>query len=123
MSPGRYTPDRGSPNTVSSSTGVGTRVELASLAGVAAEQAARTGWTKIIADWGIDDPPVPVDVLEDVVARVHAVGGRVAVHSQQAAGGAIAVAAGVDSLEHGMCLPTDLLDQMAGHAQSAEPLT
>ncbi|MGA3149772.1 MAG: amidohydrolase family protein [Acidimicrobiales bacterium] len=101
--------------------GWGTRVELASLPAVAAEQAARTGWTKIIADWGIDDPPVPVGVLADVVAEVHAVGGRVAVHSQQAAGGASAVAAGVDSLEHGMCLPTDLLDQMAEQGTALTP--
>ncbi|MGD0393283.1 MAG: amidohydrolase family protein [Acidimicrobiales bacterium] len=101
--------------------GWGERVELASLPGVAAEQAARTGWTKIIADWGLDDPPVPVDVLAEVVTEVHAVGGRVAVHSQQAAGGAIAVAAGVDSLEHGMCLSTDLLSQMAEQGTALTP--
>jgi imidazolonepropionase-like amidohydrolase len=38
------------------------------------------------------------------VEAVHAVGGRVAVHSQQAAGGAAAIKERVDSLEHGMCL-------------------
>jgi hypothetical protein len=31
--------------------------------GVAAEQASRTGWAKLIADWGPDDEPIPVDVL------------------------------------------------------------
>ena len=44
-----------------------------------------------------------------------------AVHSQQAAGGAIAVAAGVDSLEHGMCLPAELLDQMAEQGTALTP--
>jgi imidazolonepropionase-like amidohydrolase len=101
--------------------GWGQRVDLASLPGVAAEQASRTGWTKLILDWGPDDPPITLDVLEDVVAKVHAVGGRVAVHSQQAAGGAIAVAAGVDSLEHGMCLAPDLLSQMAEQGIALTP--
>jgi imidazolonepropionase-like amidohydrolase len=101
--------------------GWGARVEHDLFPGVAAEQASRTGWAKVIADWGPDDPPVPLDVLRSVVEDVHAVGGRVAVHSQQAAGGAIAVAAGVDSLEHGMCLPADLLDQMALQGTALTP--
>ncbi len=52
---------------------------------------------------------------------VHAVGGRVAVHSQQAAGGAAAVAAGVESLEHGMCLDPGLLPRMAGRGIALTP--
>ena len=51
--------------------------------------------------------------MRHIVDAVHAVGGRVAVHSQNAAGGAIAVEAGVDSLEHGMHLDPDLLPTMA----------
>jgi imidazolonepropionase-like amidohydrolase len=101
--------------------GWGRRVEPALLPGVAAEQAARTEWVKVIADWGPDDPPVPLDVLTAVVTEVHAVGGRVAVHSQQASGGEIAVAAGVDSLEHGMCLPDGLLAQMAEQGTALTP--
>jgi imidazolonepropionase-like amidohydrolase len=49
------------------------------------------------------------------------VGGRVAVHSQQAAGGAACVAAGVDSLEHGMCLDPSLLAQMAAQGTALTP--
>ena len=63
---------------------------------------------QLIGDWVPDDPS-SVDVLSAVVKAVHAVGGRVAMHSQHAAGGAAAVAAGVDTLEHGMCLDPDLL--------------
>jgi imidazolonepropionase-like amidohydrolase len=93
--------------------GWGRRVDHDEMPAVAAAQAARSGWAKIIADWGVDDEAVPVEVLTAVVEAVHAVGGRVAVHTQQAAGGVVAVAAGVDSVEHGMCLDPDLLARMA----------
>ena len=61
--------------------GWGRRADHAELPSVAAAQAARTGWAKIIGDWGPDDEPVPADVLAAVVAAVHEAGGRVAVHS------------------------------------------
>ncbi|MBF9131914.1 amidohydrolase family protein [Plantactinospora sp. S1510] len=101
--------------------GWGHRVDHAELPRVAAAQAARTGWAKIIADWDLDDEPVPVPVLRAVVDAVHAVAGRVAVHSQQAAGGTAAVAAGVDSLEHGMCLDPALLARMAEQGTALTP--
>jgi imidazolonepropionase-like amidohydrolase len=101
--------------------GWGRRPELDALASVAAEQAARSGWVKLIIDWGVDDDVVPVDVLRAVVEAVHAVGGRVAVHSQQAAGGTVAVEAEVDSLEHGMCLDLDLLPRMAEQGTALTP--
>ena len=101
--------------------GWGRRADHAELPAVAAAQAARTGWAKIIGDWGPDDEPVPADVLAAVVAAVHAAGGRVAVHSQQAAGGAAAVAAGVDSLEHGMELDPALLPRMAEQGTALTP--
>src|SRR5215471_5622795 len=74
-----------------------------------------------IADWLPGDAPLPASVLCEVVAAVHAVGGRVAVHSQHAAGGAAAVEAGVDSLEHGMCLDPGLLSQMARQGTALTP--
>jgi imidazolonepropionase-like amidohydrolase len=101
--------------------GWGRRPPHADLPDAAAEQAARTGWAKLIIDWEPDDDVVPVDLLTTVVSRVHAVGGRVAVHSQQAAGGAIAVEAGVDSLEHGMCLDPRLLERMAEQGTALTP--
>jgi imidazolonepropionase-like amidohydrolase len=93
--------------------GWGRRVDHDDMPAVAAAQASRTGWAKIVSDWGVDDEVVPVEVLTAVVEAVHAVGGRVAVHTQQAAGGVVAVAAGVDSVEHGMCLDPGLLARMA----------
>jgi imidazolonepropionase-like amidohydrolase len=101
--------------------GWGRRADHAELPAVAAAQAARTGWAKIIADWDFGDDPIPADVLTAVVEAVHAVGGRVAVHSQHAAGGAAAVAAGVDSLEHGMCLDPELLPRMAERGIALTP--
>jgi hypothetical protein len=82
--------------------GWGRRASHAELPQQAAAQAARTGWAKVIADWLPGDDPLPAGVLRQVVAAVHAVGGRVAVHSQHAAGGAAAVEAGADSVEQGL---------------------
>jgi imidazolonepropionase-like amidohydrolase len=101
--------------------GWGRRADHAELPAVAAEQAAATGWAKLIGDWGVDNEPIPTDVLAAVVEAVHAAGGRVAVHSQHAAGGAAAVAAKVDSLEHGMGLDPALLTQMAAQGTALTP--
>ncbi|MEV6349476.1 amidohydrolase family protein [Actinoplanes sp. NPDC051851] len=101
--------------------GWGRRPSLADLPDVAAAQAARTGWAKIVVDWQPEDEVMPVEVLREAVARVHAVGGRLAVHSQQAAGGVVAVEAGVDSLEHGMCLDSALLPRMAALGMALTP--
>jgi imidazolonepropionase-like amidohydrolase len=101
--------------------GWGRRADHAELPALAAAQAARTGWAKVIADWTVEDDPIPVDVLRAVVAAVHVAGGRVAVHSQQSAGGVSAVEAGVDTLEHGMCLDPALLDRMAAQGTALTP--
>lgn len=101
--------------------GWGRRPAPADLPAVAAEQAGRTGWAKVVIDWDIDDDVIAVDVLRDVVTRVHAVGGRVAVHSQHAAGGAVAVEAGVDSVEHGMGLDPAFLARMAEQGTALTP--
>jgi imidazolonepropionase-like amidohydrolase len=101
--------------------GWGVRADPVELAELAAAQAAKSGWAKIIADWDPDDPALSVEALTAIVEAVHAVDGRVAVHSQCAPGGAAAVAANVDSLEHGMCLAPDLLDQMAAQGTALTP--
>ena len=79
------------------------------------------GWCKVIGDWAWDEPPVPLTVLREVTSAVHAIGGKVSVHAQTAAGCAHAVAAGVDSLEHGMHLDPGLLDQMAAQGTALVP--
>jgi imidazolonepropionase-like amidohydrolase len=101
--------------------GWGNRADAAGLPELAAAQAARTGWAKIIADWQPGDDPVPVAALRAAADRVHAVGGRLAVHSQHSSGGTAAVEAGVDSLEHGMGLDAALLDRMARQGTALTP--
>lgn len=99
----------------------GRRPAFDDLPAVAAAQAARTGWAKLVIDWRVGDDVIPVDVLRSVVAGVHAAGGRVAVHSQHAAGSAVAVEAGVDSIEHGMGMDPDLLPRMAERGIALTP--
>jgi imidazolonepropionase-like amidohydrolase len=110
-------------------SGWGRRESLETLPDAAVEEAQLSGgWCKIIADWAFDDEPVrrygptvPPDVLAEIVRRVHAIGGRVAVHSQHEDGCSAAVLAGVDSLEHGMHLRLDLLDRMAEQGTALVP--
>jgi imidazolonepropionase-like amidohydrolase len=109
--------------------GWGRRESLETLPDAAVDEAQRSGgWCKIIADWSFDDEPVrrygptvPPDVLREIVRRVHAIGGRVAVHSQHEDGCTAAVLAEADSLEHGMHLRLDLLDRMANQGMVLVP--
>lgn len=102
--------------------GYGRRVTEDELVTAAVEEArASSGWCKIIGDWLPGVPAVPLDVLSAAVAAVHAAGGRVAVHSQTAAGSRNAVLAGADSLEHGMYLDHDLLPRMAEQGTALVP--
>ena len=101
--------------------GWGRRADLGELPALAAAQAAATGWAKLIGDWRFGDDPIPAGVLAAVVAAVHSVGGRVAVHAQHPEGSAAAVAAKVDSLEHGMGLNPGLLPQMAAQGTALTP--
>ncbi len=101
--------------------GWGRRPTHAELPVLAAEQARRTGWAKLIGDWRDGDEPIPADVLTAVVAAVHAAGGRVAVHANYAQTSKAAIAAGVDSIEHGMRLDPDLLPQMAAAGIALTP--
>lgn len=102
--------------------GSGRNIPTEDLAAAAVEEAmASSGWCKIIGDWGPSDPAVPVRVLSEAVAAVHAVGGRVAVHAQTEQGCRNAVLAGADSLEHGMHLDVSLLDRMAAQGTALVP--
>ncbi|MEQ4720228.1 amidohydrolase family protein [Nonomuraea sp. B19D2] len=99
----------------------------AELADAAVDEArASGGWCKVYADWvvgeeGLDAPPLPGPLLAELTRRVHAMGGRVAVHAQTSAGARIAVEAAVDSLEHGLGLDTALLDRMARQGTALVP--
>jgi len=97
--------------------GWGRQVPAGRVAAAAAEEAGLTGWCKLIIDWMTEEggyaTTMSAELIADAARAVHAVGGRVAVHTQSAEGGHAAVAAQVDSIEHGMHLSTDLLDDIA----------
>jgi len=97
--------------------GFGVEVEADDLVEHVREKASkRGGWVKIVGDWprrGIG--PVnnyPLDRLTEAVDVVHAAGARVAVHTM-AYSASEAVAAGVDSIEHGPFLTPDDLKTLA----------
>ncbi|MHB8573751.1 MAG: amidohydrolase family protein [Dehalococcoidia bacterium] len=79
-------------------------------------------WVKVIGDWREAPPPdgsgrlslnFSTEALTALVSAAHAAGARVAVHTTGHEGAAAAVAAGVDSIEHGMGLDESLLAAMA----------
>ncbi|MBN6051107.1 amidohydrolase family protein, partial [Nonomuraea sp. RK-328] len=102
-------------------------VDEAALVEAAVDEArASGGWCKIYADWvigeeGLDAPPLPAGLLAELTRRVHAMGGRVAVHAQTEAGARAAVEAAVDSLEHGLGLDPALLERMARRRTALVP--
>lgn len=101
--------------------GFGRRATPDEMPEVAAAQATRSGWAKLIGDWGPDDPALSVEVLSRVVDAVHSVDGRLAVHAQTAAGAHAAAMAGVDSLEHGQGLDPELLPVLAANGTALTP--
>ncbi|OLR92016.1 amidohydrolase [Actinokineospora bangkokensis] len=108
--PGLFFPDFGRP------------VTEADLVDAAVEEAeASGGWCKIIGDWRPGDPAVPLDLLTEAIAAVHAIDGRVAVHAQTAEGSRNAVLARADSIEHGMHLDNDLIPTMVEHGTALVP--
>ncbi|GAA3814658.1 amidohydrolase family protein [Sphaerisporangium flaviroseum] len=87
-------------------------------AAVAAQAAQGHGWIKLVADW-IDEASgdlltrwEPASV-KSAVQDAHALGVRVAAHTFSEEGAAMMVGAGVDSIEHGPGLSTELLEEMA----------
>lgn len=84
----------------------------------------RGGWVKIAADWprrGIG--PVtnyPLETLKEAVDLVHVAGARVAVHTMAYAA-SDAVAAGVDSIEHGPFLTQDDLESLGARGGAWVP--
>ncbi len=105
--------------------GFGTEVEPEDLIEFLRTRAVtRGGWVKLAGDWprkGIG--PVsnyPVEVLAEAVDVVHEAGARLAVHSM-AASASDAVAAGVDSIEHGPFLTADDITALAARGGAWVP--
>ena len=109
--------------------GWGRQVPHETLPDAAVQEVQRSGrWCKLIVDWASGEgsdrrygPTVTPDVVAEVARRVHAAGGRLAVHTMHPDGAEAAVMAGADSLEHGVLLRPDLLDQMAAQGTVLVP--
>lgn len=84
----------------------------------------RGGWVKIVGDWPRKGSgPVnnyPVERLAEAVDVVHAAGARVAVHTM-AYSASDAVAAGVDSIEHGPFLTEGDIEALAARGGAWVP--
>ncbi len=106
---------------------LGIEIEPDQLVDEVSTQAARgDGWVKLAADWidrSIGDlaPTWPDDALAAAVARAHELGARVAAHvfGEDALPGLIA--AGIDSIEHGTGLTTELIDSVVERGIAVVP--
>ncbi|MGX7679502.1 amidohydrolase family protein [Jatrophihabitans sp. DSM 45814] len=109
---------------------LGVEVEPENLIAEVERQAGRgDGWVKLAADWidrsmgdRADLAPVwPDDVLVAAVERAHALGVRVAAHvfGEDALPGL--VAAGLDSIEHGCGLTSDVIDDVVRQGIAVVP--
>jgi imidazolonepropionase-like amidohydrolase len=83
-------------------------------------------WVKVIADFpdltaGTDaEPTYPIERIAELVAEAHKIGARVAVHSTITNAGLL-VAAGVDSIEHGIGLDEVAIADMAERGTAWTP--
>ncbi len=93
-------------------------IEPEELAAYVAQEAARgDGWVKLVGDWidrdsGDLTPSWTRESLEEAMATAHAAGARVTAHVFGQAALPDLIAAGIDCLEHGTGLSTDLIEEM-----------
>jgi imidazolonepropionase-like amidohydrolase len=75
---------------------------------------ANTGGLRLTADGYVDSPPnFTKEEIEAVVSEAHAKGAKVAAHARSDTGLRIAIAAGVDSIEHGDSIRPEAAQEMA----------
>jgi len=100
------------------SGGRGVATPEATRATVDARLATAADWVKVYASRGSYDSvdttqTIPFETLKIIVDAAHAKGRKVAIHSYGASGVKDAVAAGADSVEHGIDLDDETLGEMA----------
>ena len=93
---------------------------------VAQEAAAGDGWVKLVGDWisreeGDLAPSFPAEALAVAVATAHEHGARVTAHCFGETVLPWLVEAGIDCIEHGTGLTTDLVDTMAAQGTALVP--
>jgi imidazolonepropionase-like amidohydrolase len=97
------------------------------LAEVARQQAkAGNGWVKLVGDWidrsvGDLTPTYDGDALAAAVRAAHDAGSRVTVHTFSESALPLLLEAGLDCIEHGTGLSTELIDTMAQRGTALVP--
>jgi imidazolonepropionase-like amidohydrolase len=99
----------------------------AELAAAATGQArAGDGWIKLVGDWierGLGDlaPCWPAEAIQDAITAAHEAGVRVTAHVFGADALPDLISAGIDCIEHGTGLSTDLIDELAARKTALVP--
>jgi imidazolonepropionase-like amidohydrolase len=102
-------------------------VEPAELAGhVAQEAGAGDGWVKLVGDWisredGDLAPSFPAETFATAIATAHEHGARVTAHCFGTTVLPELIEAGIDCIEHGTGLTTDLIDTMVERGTALVP--
>jgi imidazolonepropionase-like amidohydrolase len=102
-------------------------IEPDELAAYVAQEAKRgDGWVKIVGDWierdaGDLTPLWPRDAVHEAVAEAHAQGVRMTAHVFGEHALPDLIDAGIDCIEHGTGLTTDLVDRMAAQGTALVP--
>jgi imidazolonepropionase-like amidohydrolase len=102
-------------------------VEPADLAATVAQEARRgDGWVKLVGDWISRDegdlaPSFPPEAFEEAIRVAHEHGARVTAHCFGQAVLPGLIEAGIDCIEHGTGLTTDLVDAMVERGTALVP--
>ena len=105
----------------------GWEIEPEELTAYVEQEAKRgDGWVKLVGDWIDRDagdllPCWPADALQAAIAKAHECGARVTAHVFGEHALPDLLAAGIDCIEHGTGLSTDLIDSMAAHGTALVP--
>ena len=102
-------------------------VEPDELPAYVAQEARRgDGWVKLVGDWidretGDLEPSFPAETFAAAIATAHDHGAKVTAHCFGEAVLPGLIAAGIDCLEHGTGLSTDLIDEMVARGVALVP--
>jgi imidazolonepropionase-like amidohydrolase len=102
-------------------------VEPAELSAYVAREAQRgDGWVKLVGDWisreeGDLAPSFPADAFAEAIATAHEHGARVTAHCFGETVLPMLIDAGIDCIEHGTGLSTDLIDTMVERGTALVP--
>ena len=102
-------------------------VEPAELAAYVAQEAQRgDGWVKLVGDWISRDegdlaPSFPAEAFAEAIATAHEHGARVTAHCFGETVLPGLIEAGIDCIEHGTGLTTDLIDTMVERGTALVP--